>query len=294
MKVKKVIDIFSQLREISPKPIPVSEKRQKLSCRLAAFTLIELLVVIAIIAILAALLLPVLASAKKKAQGAYCRNNLKQVALAWIIYADDYRGYLVTNVGDAQGPLIYAITNDWVYGSMKNAAQANDTSLMLGALLGPYVKNTKSYRCPADPTGRCRSISLQNYMNGLGSGIVGGTFANFHKIAELRRPSQYFTFLDENAGTINEGYFEVKMVTPDVALGTTYTNKTKPIQDIPANYHGSAGGFSFADGHCEIVSWKDSFKTGTPTNSPPDEPPQRHDMEWVLEHTTYEISVGSL
>lgn len=53
------------------------------------FTLIELLVVIAIIAILAALLLPALASAKQKAQQIKCINNLKQLTLATLSYAED-------------------------------------------------------------------------------------------------------------------------------------------------------------------------------------------------------------
>src|SRR5204863_3128000 len=55
-----------------------------------AFTLIELLVVIAIIAILAAILFPVFAQAREKARAISCLSNMKQVALSFQMYLQDY------------------------------------------------------------------------------------------------------------------------------------------------------------------------------------------------------------
>jgi prepilin-type N-terminal cleavage/methylation domain-containing protein/prepilin-type processing-associated H-X9-DG protein len=60
------------------------------SSRRSGFTLIELLVVIAIIAILAAILFPVFAQAREKARQATCQSNLKQIGLAYLMYAQDY------------------------------------------------------------------------------------------------------------------------------------------------------------------------------------------------------------
>src|SRR5262245_63305020 len=64
----------------------------------SAFTIIELLLVIAIIAVLVSLLMPAISKARMHAVDLQCRNQIRQLMLAWHLYADDNDGRVALNV----------------------------------------------------------------------------------------------------------------------------------------------------------------------------------------------------
>jgi prepilin-type N-terminal cleavage/methylation domain-containing protein len=208
--------------------------------RAGGFTLVEMLVVVAIIAALAAILMPSVARAREMARRVQCLSNLRQLGTAWVAFASDHDGQLVSGITGGTA---------WVDNGNR------DADIVRGQLY-KYVPDPEVYRCPSDPNKfNVRSYSVNTYLNGESWGPV------VHTLSQVQRPAVTFVFVEEqDYRGYNAGAFAVR------PTGDQWV-------DFPAVWHGYGTCFSFADGHAEYVAWSDprtsklkDFYATTPDN----------------------------
>jgi len=208
-----------------------------------------MLVVIAVIAILASLLLPALSKSKGKAEELSCQNNLKQLSLAWTMYADDNADQLVNNHGV---PETLARRQTWANNVQDWTNSVDNTNLayLTEAKLGPYAnRSARIFKCPSDrvpaPNGdRIRSMSMNAMVGNPGelTNRFNPLYVQFYKKTQVQQPAMIFVLLDEQADTLNDGFFV--NVLEENAWG-----------NLPGSYHNNGANFTFADGHLESHHW---------------------------------------
>jgi len=199
------------------------------------FTLIELLVVIAIIAILAAILFPVFARAREKARQTSCLSNMKQIGLAWHMYAQDYDervcpAWIPVGIGVDFGA--------WGGGSWNDGAN-------WPWLLQPYVKNTQVFNCPSAPAANRVWAGAQRYSTGGCSYGQNPSLGYYHSngsnhvtplsLAEIETPA------------------EVPVHGDNGNLGNPFWWHTSTSY-LPEDRHNEQINASFADGHAKSLS----------------------------------------
>ena len=254
--------------------------------RQTAFTFIELLVVIAIIAILAGMLLPALSRAKAKAHGVSCISNIRQLALASTLYADDNDDQFVNNHGIDETRERRA---NWVNHVLDWGPDPDNTNVVLvtEAKLGTYVgKNPRVFKCPSDKSRaengpRIRSISMNSLVGNPGTLLdrFNPRFRQFTKASAVPNPSNIFVFMDEHPDTINDGFFMNRL--DEYEWG-----------NLPGSYHGGGANLSYADGHAAFHRWTVTGPRGTVQAPVKDaiegthkaEPPT--DFDWLVSHTS--------
>lgn len=252
----------------------------------------ELLVVITTTTLLAVLMLPALARAQSVDQRFTCFDNLRQLTLGWLMYANSNNetiartGGMDVFVANPNDPRIMpgGIWEQWCPGSVDagNGAVSTNALFIMRGMIFPQVRNVRVYKCPADmknykgvPT--MRSVSINCWFNPINpwmetSGKVLRTLSDMTTLP----PARTWTFIEENPDSINDGWCIVNVAANPRAL--TWV-------DYPASYHDNATPLSFADGHVESKKWSDRNVLKTPFGNPRrlgDGP----DLQWLSERST--------
>jgi len=146
----------------------------------SGFTLIELLVVIAIIAILAAILFPVFARAKAKAQQSVCLSNMKQLGLGLMMYVEDYAGAY---------PMAYYYNVQKLNGTTVQD-DANGGYTQWSGVVAPYVRNNNIWICPNSACGGLAPSDYTTNASGenAGAGVPSGQGVNVSTVQDNQVP----------------------------------------------------------------------------------------------------------
>jgi len=201
------------------------------------FTLIELLVVVPIIAVLAALVLPALAMAKQKGQQTACVNNVRQLTLAVLMYADEH--------DETLPPTAY---ND-----------PNSNEVDWPSLLDPYLGQVaKTHLCPTDRLSHMNSYGLNELA------FVDLTDPNpgpLTRLTSFHTPSR--TVMEGDVGT--EDDFATPR--PDTLKLTAPGSILNDEEDArPSIRHSGRCDLGFMDGHEEHWYLWQFYTNQVPTN----------------------------
>ncbi|MEN6372399.1 MAG: prepilin-type N-terminal cleavage/methylation domain-containing protein [Armatimonadota bacterium] len=224
---------------------------------LYGFSLIELLVVIAIIAVLAAILFPVYISVKENARQTKCASNLKQIALAWVMYADDNDGRAC--------PSYYQSSDGWVRSWDFDLKQTGTASIWKEGILGPYCKSGEIKSCPSfhggkwdrPYTGYAYNASyIGGDMTVDGNVYIDDYTDRPHTVAllsQIRHPSRTVVFADAGFGN------------PISAQNYLRAPSDACFQAGTVNYrHNGAATVAYADGHAAATREKYTHFTSVP------------------------------
>jgi prepilin-type N-terminal cleavage/methylation domain-containing protein/prepilin-type processing-associated H-X9-DG protein len=218
--------------------------------RKRGFTLIELLVVIAVIALLMGILLPSLRMAQEQGRRVVCLSNLKQLLLAWIMYADANEDKIIYGAGgvfDTSGETPWVgdcVAPGYVSGSLLPTA-TQIAEIKKGALWS-YVKNIDVYKCPTGYRGAMITYSIVDSMNGWETGRTPKAIARMIKIrTQIKRPEERIVFVDEG------------FMTPD-SYAVYFDTPKDTWWDAPMMRHSGGTNYGFADGHSEHRKWRGS------------------------------------